>query len=39
MKHPGVNLFINSNEWFVGGKVSLLNARSKDIEINEQNNE
>ena len=35
MKHPGVNLFINSNEWFVGGKVSLSNARSKDIEINE----
>ena len=35
MRHPGVNFFINSNEWFVGGKVSLSNFLLKDKEISE----
>ena len=29
VKHPGVNLFLNSNEWFVGGEVNLSNQKKK----------
>ena len=35
LKHPGVNLFLNTKEWFVGGKVKIINKKYKDEEINE----
>ena len=35
VKHPGVNLFLNTKEWFVGGKVSLFRPDNKDKEIKE----
>ena len=28
-KHPGVNFFLNTKEWFIGGKVSLKNQKKK----------
>jgi len=33
--HPGVKFFLNTKEWFVGGKVSLIKSSCLDEEITE----
>ena len=35
LSHPGVRFFLDTKEWFVGGKVSLIKSLFVDEEINE----
>ncbi len=35
IKHPGVNLFLNTKEWFIGGRVSLSKQKQIETEIKE----
>ena len=35
IKHPGVHFFLNTKDWFVGGRVSLLKYKNIDNEIKE----
>ena len=37
LSHPGVRFFLDTKEWFVGGKVSLIKSLFVDKEINELN--